>query len=413
METYPKLAGNAIKQILDNGKDVWYADSGITASGIGTTWSTAFKTITEAVAAASAGDAIILKGEFDEGAPIVLSVELSLIGQNTSSNQNNTLIQSAGAAHVLIDVEANNCKIWNIGFAQTTAETAIEIGDGAGDAWWKLHIKGCKFDLFGTGTTAITSTAVGDAPDLHIEDCLFRSFATSAIVSNFTRAKINNNTFIVPTAKTAIVHDPNTGSRPDTRIFDNQFITVDSTDGIGITVTNAPTAGFLDISGNQFVNFADYDHCISKRLTFTGVNYLNSAVISELIVSKTYADLTGYDTAVAFTVTGDIMVRIFGVVGATAITSTSGTTTISLGTTQSVDGIIAATTIDNSDFDATDVWTDNSPTDDIKAINGDWFLVGGGADIILTRNVDDLTAGILTLYAEWKPVSSDGNLVAA
>jgi len=49
---------------------------------------------------------------------------------------------------------------------------------------------------------------------------------------------------------------------------------------------------------------------------------------------KSYSDLTGYDTAAAFTVTGDVAVKVVGVVGSTAITSTSGTTTISIGTTE-------------------------------------------------------------------------------
>ena len=51
------------------------------------------------------------------------------------------------------------------------------------------------------------------------------------------------------------------------------------------------------------------------------------------VVLKTYATLSGYDTAAAFTVTGDVMCRVVGVVGATGITSTSGTTTLEVGTT--------------------------------------------------------------------------------
>jgi len=130
------------------------------------------------------------------------------------------------------------------------------------------------------------------------------------------------------------------------------------------------------------------------------------------LASKAYADLTGYDTAAAFTVTGDVWVRVQGVVGATAITSTSGTTTISVGTTESTASILAASTIDNAQFAATDVWVDSSPANDSERGDSDWVLIGGGADIILTRSVDDLTAGTLTLYCEWKPASSDGLVVA-
>jgi hypothetical protein len=130
------------------------------------------------------------------------------------------------------------------------------------------------------------------------------------------------------------------------------------------------------------------------------------------LVSKAYAAMSGYDTAAAFTVTGDVRVKVFGVVGATGITSTSGTTTLSVGTTEAAASIIGATTIDNAQFAATDVWVDTSPANDCEGEPG-WFIVGGGADIILTRNVDDLTAGTLTLYCYWEPLSSTGAVVAA
>lgn len=132
------------------------------------------------------------------------------------------------------------------------------------------------------------------------------------------------------------------------------------------------------------------------------------------LVSKAYANLTGYDTAAAFTVTGDVMVRVVGVVGATAITSTSGTTTLAVGTTELTTGILPAATINGTQFDATDVWVDSSPANDVEIMaSAAWNIVGGGADIILTRSVDDITAGSLTLYCFWTPLSADGNVVAA
>jgi len=137
-----------------------------------------------------------------------------------------------------------------------------------------------------------------------------------------------------------------------------------------------------------------------------------SSQVTTFNVKKSYAALSGYDTASSFTVTGDVKVRVVGVVG-TAITCTSGTTTLALGTTESTGSIIAATTIDNSDFGATDVWVDTSPANDSERMTEDWVIIGGSADIVLTRNVDDLTAGTLTLYCEWFPLSDDGLVVAA
>jgi len=129
--------------------------------------------------------------------------------------------------------------------------------------------------------------------------------------------------------------------------------------------------------------------------------------------TKTYSALAGYDTAAAFTVTGDVLVRVYGVVGATGITSTSGTTTLALGTTELTTGIIGASTVNNTQFAATDVWTDTTPANDVDLLSSDWFLIGGGADIILTRSVDDITAGTLTLYCEWIGKSAGASVVAA
>lgn len=132
------------------------------------------------------------------------------------------------------------------------------------------------------------------------------------------------------------------------------------------------------------------------------------------LARKTYADLTGYDTGSAFTVTGDVLAQVFGVVGATPITSTSGTTTLSLGTAEAAAGIIAASTVNGTQFAATDVWVDSSPANDVEALAAqNWHVIGGGTAIVLTRSVDDLTGGSLTLYCLWIPLSADGNVVAA
>ena len=141
-----------------------------------------------------------------------------------------------------------------------------------------------------------------------------------------------------------------------------------------------------------------------------GVNLTSN--VDSFFVTKNYSASSGYDTASAFTVTGDVKVRVVGVVG-TAITSTSGTTTLALGTTESTGSILAASTIDNTQFAATDVWVDSTPANDSERMTEDWVIIGGSADIVLTRDVDDLTAGTLTLYCEWKPLSDGATIVAA
>ena len=175
-----------------------------------------------------------------------------------------------------------------------------------------------------------------------------------------------------------------------------------------------PTTNSLAYRLSQYIADGDGDFATGTALPSNKSLYdMVRAYGNGSLVSKAYADLAGYDTAAAFTVTGDVMVRVIGIVGATAITSTSGTTTLSVGTTEAAAAIIAASDIDNAQFAATDVWVDSTPANDCeKLADGSWHIIGGGADIILTRNVDDLTAGTLTLYCWWTPLSSDGNVVA-
>lgn len=140
---------------------------------------------------------------------------------------------------------------------------------------------------------------------------------------------------------------------------------------------------------------------------------LPAAFHYDRLAIKTIADMTGWDNAAVFTVTGDVIAAVVGVVGDTPITSTSGTTVLALGTTESGTGLIGNSTVDNSQFAATDVWVDGTPTVDCEAVStADYRVIGGGADIILARNVDDITGGALTLYCWWRPLSIDGNVVA-
>ena len=129
-------------------------------------------------------------------------------------------------------------------------------------------------------------------------------------------------------------------------------------------------------------------------------------------VIKEYADLTGYDTAAAFTVTGDVEVRIFGIVG-TPITSTSGTTTLSLGTTLAPNQIGFDTDIDGTNFDANFVWADGACSGDAQLTSRNFTIIANGADIIMTRSADDITAGSIKLYCYWRPTGDGGSVVAA
>lgn len=138
-------------------------------------------------------------------------------------------------------------------------------------------------------------------------------------------------------------------------------------------------------------------------------------------VANAYPDIsagTAWTTAnspiTAFTVTGLVGARVYGWVGATQLTSTGGTGTLALGTTGSVGGFIAATTVNGTtNFIANAVWTDTSPTsynDGFGTASGFHLL---SDDVIITIATNNMTAGAITLYCDWYPISADGNVVAA
>lgn len=128
------------------------------------------------------------------------------------------------------------------------------------------------------------------------------------------------------------------------------------------------------------------------------------------IVSKTISDMTGFDTATLFTVTGDVEVEFLGVVS-TAITCTSGTTGLQLGVSGAAGAFLGESFIDNgTNFEIGDVWGSGGAA----AKYGTWStkaVIGAGADVSLTRSVDDITAGAMVVYCRFTPVSDDGNVV--
>jgi len=258
-----------------------FADGGVTISGDGLSWDKAYKTIQEAVAAASAGDTIFVRGEFSLASTIAIDKQLNLVGENTTNNQYVTLIYGSGA-YPLITVKANNCKIFNCGFAQMAAQNTIQIGDANAQNWYKLHISNCKFDGWGTSTGGVHAfhTTV-DAPDTTIDNCLFRSFAGDCILSNWTRARIDNNIILVEASLSGITHTPNAGDRPDTIISNNIIVGVNSGD-TGIELSGTPTAGTLIAYENKIFNCAT---SITQAATNVAVqfNYVNDGAGGALI----------------------------------------------------------------------------------------------------------------------------------
>ena len=126
-----------------------------------------------------------------------------------------------------------------------------------------------------------------------------------------------------------------------------------------------------------------------------------------------FTDDTGAAAAYTiFTVTGDVMVQVFGLCQV-ALTS-GGAATCELGITGNTAALIAQTAFD--DIDQYETWQDAGPEanpGNVATAMGAYFVIANGVDVIFTIGAAALTAGDIDFHAFWRPLSLDGNLVAA
>lgn len=112
-----------------------------------------------------------------------------------------------------------------------------------------------------------------------------------------------------------------------------------------------------------------------------------------------------------FTVTGDVLVRIFGV--CTTSLESAGGGTLEVGVTGNTAALITQTT--GTDIDANKIWNDASPavgTDTLANVTGPHVIVNG-MDIIETVGTADITAGAIYYICLWRPLSHNGNVISA
>ena len=140
----------------------------------------------------------------------------------------------------------------------------------------------------------------------------------------------------------------------------------------------------------------------------------NSVPITTLGITATksityVAGTTGATGATTlFTVTGCVAVRVFGVCS-TLLEETGATATLEIGIAGNTAALIVQTT--GTAIDANEVWIDTAPAT-IEALPA-FSIIGAGQDIIQTIAGNTVSAGVLTYYCVWAPISSDGNVVAA
>jgi hypothetical protein len=152
----------------------------------------------------------------------------------------------------------------------------------------------------------------------------------------------------------------------------------------------------MDRDGNFQVISAPLPFLVSKRITFDGGT------------SNAIGDKDGtLATFPIFTVTGDVMVWVFGV----CKTDLVGAGTLEVGVTGSTAAILAQIA-DATTLDANEVYHDATVAL-AEAVDFKAHIIGGGLDINGKVTTTDITAGVVDFYCFWRPLSSDGNVVAA
>lgn len=154
-----------------------FADSTVSASGDGLSWATAYKTIAEAVAAASAGDTIVMRGSFTESVT-VSTASLTLLGAGTSPRDACYWNPVAGNDKVNLTLSAAYTRIENVYFRPGPQSSSYSACIAIGTTASHTRILRSRFQ----GTTgayyAIYSPATG-ADNVHIEGNQFFYFNTA------------------------------------------------------------------------------------------------------------------------------------------------------------------------------------------------------------------------------------------
>jgi len=153
---------------------------------------------------------------------------------------------------------------------------------------------------------------------------------------------------------------------------------------------------------------------MTRKSNNTALNNLADRLNSDLLDNKIEKSIT-YVTATTgkvasttlATVTGVVAVSVFAVCDTTL---TGALATLEVGTALSSAGLIAQTTA--TDIDVNEIWHDATPDTSIE-------LTSVVLKKIVTQNIVQkiataaVTAGAITYYILWSPISADGNVVVA
>jgi hypothetical protein len=90
---------------------------------------------------------------------------------------------------------------------------------------------------------------------------------------------------------------------------------------------------------------------------------------------------------------------------------------LAVGVIRNTAAFLPQTTADGTNFAINSVWAgDNSPTLRSEALSAtalNWAPIASSSNIIATVATNSMTAGAITFYCEWRPLSLNGLVVPA
>ena len=150
-------------------------------------------------------------------------------------------------------------------------------------------------------------------------------------------------------------------------------------------------AASIDRDGNRVALGGNLPFLQRKERVYTGASGLGLAGATTL-----------------YTVTGSVLVRIVGACTEDLV----GAATLEVGISGNTAGLLAQIA-DATTLDAGESYIDATPAT-LEAVDfSSGFIIANGQDIIETIGTTNITDGTLTYYCFWRPLSIDGNVVAA
>ena len=145
-------------------------------------------------------------------------------------------------------------------------------------------------------------------------------------------------------------------------------------------------------------------------------DYQTPRIAVKTIASASATLTTGSSPVTLFTVTGDVIARVWATVQ-TGITTTATTGTLAVGVVGNTGAFLAQIAANTTNLPVNTVWAgDTSATVAAEAFSAaadTWAPIASGADIVCTIATNSCTAGAIKFYCQYIPLDASSSVVAA